>query len=200
MSFLDFFFYLVAFGTVGCALGALVVRNMVHAVLFLIAAFFNASGLFLLLGAEFLAFVLIVVYVGAVALLFLFIIMTLETKSTKEKLEPFYKKTSIFVGAFLLGELVVVMTAKFTLPALTLPFINEASSNTHAIGGVLYTKYFFPFQMVGAILLVSMVGAIVLIWQKDRTSKQQNMREQASVRAQDRVHLKDVPLGEGVDT
>jgi NADH-quinone oxidoreductase subunit J len=192
---LDALFYMLAIGTVGCAVAALFIPHVVHSILFLIGAFFNASGLFLLLGAEFLAFVLIIVYVGAVALLFLFIIMTLDGPSPKTKRAAFYKNPPLFIGLFLFVEIIVV----FTAPSLTLPILEQGGrSNTHAIGDVLYTHYFFPFQMVGVILLAAMVAAIALIWQRSHGKKRQNMGHQAAVHAKDRLTLKEASRGEGV--
>ena len=200
MSYLDWLFYMCAIGTVGCSIGALLVPNVVYGVLFLIGAFFNASGLFLLLGAEFLAFVLIVVYVGAVALLFLFIIMSVEVRTPKERMTPFYKKPSLFLGIVLGVEILAFLTGKFHMGTLAFPTLHLTTSNTHAIGKVLYTKYFFHFQMVGMILLTAMIGAIVLIWQKDRGVRRQKMREQSAVTASDRLSMKQVPLGKGVSS
>jgi NADH-quinone oxidoreductase subunit J len=192
---LDVLFYMLALGTVGCAAAALFMPHVMHSILFLIGAFFNASGLFLLLGAEFLAFVLIIVYVGAVALLFLFIIMTLEAPSPKLKLEAFYKKPPIFVGGFLLVE----MGMLFTAPPLTFPSVMQSNfSNTHAIGEVLYTHYFLPFQMMGVILLTVMVAVIALIWQPTQGKKRQKMGDQSSVQAKDRLRLEDPVRGGGI--
>jgi NADH-quinone oxidoreductase subunit J len=192
---IDALFYMLAIGTVGCAAAALFIPHVVHSLLFLIGAFFNASGLFLMLGAEFLAFVLIILYVGAVALLFLFIVMTLDAPNPKTQRTAFYKSPPLFIGFFLLVEIGVVLTAS----SLTLPGVAQGSiSNTHAIGEVLYTHYCFPFQMVGVILLAAMIAVITLIFQPSKGKKHQDMGHQADVHAKDRLTLKDVRRGEGV--
>jgi len=170
MGLTALFFYLFAAVTVMSGLLVIVARNPVHAVLWLILAFFNAAGLFVLLGAEFLAMILVVVYVGAVAVLFLFVVMMLDVDFASLR-AGFIRHASVgaLVGLVLLVELIMVLTSRLiggasivaskvaqapqTVPNLT---------NTEAIGRLLYTQYVYFFQAAGLILLVAMIGAIVL--------------------------------------
>jgi len=200
---IDVLFYMLALGTIGCAFAALFMPQVVHGILFLIGAFFNASGLFLLLGAEFLAFVLIMVYVGAVALLFLFVIMTLDSKTSPILSVPFYKKPSVYVGVLLLMEMTVFLTVQGREATLTFSSLadgtnNIQANNIQALGEVLYTHYFFPFQLVGVILLTALVSAIALIGGAKNKSKQQDMKHQRDVSATRRLTLKNPPLGKGI--
>src|SRR5215813_1542491 len=157
------------FAVIAVASGVLVVssRNPVHSVLFLIVAFFNAAGLFVLIGAEFLAMILVIVYVGAVAVLFLFVVMMLDIDFVELR-SGFvrYLPIGALVGLILLAELVLVVGTRAFAPggpaaAALLPGA-VALDNTRALGGILYTRYIFAFQGAGLILLVAMVGAIVL--------------------------------------
>jgi len=161
-----FFFYLYAIVTVGAAVMVITARNPVHAVLFLILAFFSAAGLFLLLGAEFLAMILVIVYVGAVAVLFLFVVMMLDVDFAELR-AGFNKNAPVgaAVGLLVLAELVLMVWSYVAKPS-ALPALNpqaaQAVTNTEAIGQVLYTKYVYYFEVAGLILLVAMIGAIVL--------------------------------------
>jgi len=178
-------------------------RNPVHSVLFLILAFFNAAGLFVILHAEFLAMILIIVYVGAVAVLFLFVVMMLDFKASLEKSNILqYMPIGIFVGMVFISELIIVlMNTKLELKniqILTNPLSNfENLTNTEAIGSVLYTDYILYFQVSGIILLVAMVGSIVLTLRDREGVKRQSILQQIDRTSQ--IELKDVKSREGVD-
>jgi NADH-quinone oxidoreductase subunit J len=175
-----FFFYLFAALTVLAGFMVIVVRNPVHAVLFLILAFFNAAGLFVLLGAEFLAMLLVIVYVGAVAVLFLFVVMMLDVDFAELR-AGFIKNAPLgaLIGGIVLVELIMVLGFRVVRPGLggvaaaPIPPSGSGVSNTEALGHVLYTKYVYFFQGAGLILLVAMIGAIVLtLRHKERVKRQ----------------------------
>ena len=178
-------------------------RNPVHSVLFLILAFFNAAGLFVILHAEFLAMILIIVYVGAVAVLFLFVVMMLDFKASLEKSNILqYMPIGIFVGMVFISELIIVLiNTKLELKniqILTNPLSNfENLTNTEAIGSVLYTDYILYFQVSGIILLVAMVGSIVLTLRDREGVKRQSILQQIDRTSQ--IELKEVKSREGVD-
>jgi NADH-quinone oxidoreductase subunit J len=173
----------------------------VHSVLFLILAFFNAAALFLIAGAEFLAMILVIVYVGAVAVLFLFVVMMLDVDFAE--LRGGYQRylpVGAAVGGVLCVELLLVLTGwKFAPDAvrLHLSASEPTLSNTAALGQVLYTDYVFLFQAAGLILLVAMIGAIVLTHRDRRTSRHQVIREQTERDAVDTLELIDIGLGVG---
>lgn len=205
MSVIAIFFYLFATVTVASAFMVIASRNPVHSVLFLILAFFNASGLFMLMGAEFLALILIVVYVGAVAVLFLFVVMMLDVDFAELR-EGFLQYLPIggVIGAILAIELIFVFTTLKldvggggVVAVQPIPDLNEVS-NIKAIGDVLYTKYIFFFQMSGLILLVAMIGAIVLTLSHRTNVKRQNVADQIARDADDAVTLRSVKTGEGI--
>ena len=178
-------------------------RNPVHSVLFLILAFFNAAGLFVILHAEFLAMILIIVYVGAVAVLFLFVVMMLDFRVSLDKSNILqYMPIGIFVGLVFISELVIVLVnTKLNLEniqILTNPLSNFGGlTNTEAIGSILYTDYILYFQVSGIILLVAMVGSIVLTLRDREGVKRQSIPDQLSRGSQ--IELKDVKSREGVD-
>ena len=178
-------------------------RNPVHSVLFLILAFFNAAGLFVILYAEFLAMILIIVYVGAVAVLFLFVVMMLDFKVSLEKSNILqYMPIGIFVGMVFISELIIVLiNTKLELKniqILTNPLSNfENLTNTEAIGSILYTDYILYFQISGVILLVAMVGSIVLTLREREGVKRQSVPQQLERTSQ--IELKDVKSREGID-
>jgi len=178
-------------------------RNPVHSVLFLILAFFNAAGLFVILHAEFLAMILIIVYVGAVAVLFLFVVMMLDFRVSLDKSNILqYMPIGIFVGLVFISELVIVLVnTKLNLEniqILTNPLSNFGGlTNTEAIGSILYTDYILYFQVSGIILLVAMVGSIVLTLRDREGVKRQSIPDQLSRDSQ--IELKDVKSREGVD-
>jgi NADH-quinone oxidoreductase subunit J len=197
-------FYL--FAAVAVASGVMVIsaRNPVHSVLFLILAFFNAAGLFVLLGAEFLAMILVVVYVGAVAVLFLFVVMMLDINFVELR-EGFLRYLPVggAVGLALLAELVLVFGAWAVAPEAKdmLRVRIEASSgitNTEALGRVLYTDYIYLFQAAGLILLIAMVGAIVLTLRQRTGVRRQSIAAQLSRRKEETLEIKDVPTGSGI--
>ena len=197
------FFYLFAILCVGAAFMVISVKNPVHAVLFLILAFFNAAGLFVLLGAEFLAMILIVVYVGAVLVLFLFVVMMLDVDFAELR-AGFLKYLPIgaTIGLLLLVELVLIVGAWITAPEIVAqaptPPIAQMS-NTAALGAILYTRYVYLFEAAGLILLVAMVGAIVLTLQHKRNVKRQNISAQIGRTREEAVELVDVQSGRGSD-
>jgi NADH-quinone oxidoreductase subunit J len=203
MTLAGFFFYLFAVVTVASALMVITVRNPVHAVLFLILAFFNAAGLFVLLGAEFLAMILVIVYVGAVAVLFLFVVMMLDVDFAELR-AGFAKYLPIggAIGVILLAELLLVVGAwtfapqAATLIAERIPPADTVS-NTKAIGQVLYTKYVFFFQMSGLILLIAMIGAIVLTLRHRAGVKRQDIAAQVA-RNRSAIEIKKVETGKGI--
>ncbi len=197
-------FYIFSLIAVLSALMVISARNPVHSVLFLILSFVNASGLFVLLGAEFLAMILVVVYVGAVAVLFLFVVMMLDINFVKLKGEGFlqYLPFGALLGIVLIIELgILFLTKSFsenTLNKFVLsPQINEIE-NTKLIGQVLYTDYFYLFQISGLILLVAMVGSITLTLRDRGQVKRQNIFSQNYVDANKAIEKKKVKLGEGI--
>lgn len=197
-------FYSFAAVTVASAVMVISVRNPVHSVLFLILAFFNAAGLFVLIGAEFIAMILVVVYVGAVAVLFLFVVMMLDIGFSQLR-EGFMQYLPIggLVGLILFIELIMVAGSWLLLPKMEKvrgfpsPPI-EQLTNTHAIGKILYTDYIYFFQGAGLVLLVAMIGAIVLTLRKREGVKKQKISEQVSRRPEDSVELHDIQTGSGV--
>ncbi len=196
-------FYLFSSVAVFSALMVISSKNPVHSVLFLILSFVNASGLFVLLGAEFLAMILVVVYVGAVAVLFLFVVMMLDINFIKLR-EGFLQYLPF--GA-LLGIVLVIELGILYLTDTTSNIINSNSSlepkiyeieNTKMIGEILYTKYFYLFQICGIILLVAMIGSITLTLREKGGVKRQNIDSQNSVDALNAIEKKKVKLGDGI--
>jgi NADH-quinone oxidoreductase subunit J len=189
------------FATVLIAAGALVVtvRNPVHSVLFLILAFFNAAGLFVLLGAEFLAMILIIVYVGAVAVLFLFVVMMLDVDFAELK-AGFIKNAPVglLVGGIVLAELVLLFIGRgFGIGTAHAPGAAAAAgvSNTQALGLVLYTRYVYYFEVAGLILLVAMIGAIVLTLSHKPGVRRQSIAAQVARTPATGVEIVSVPVG-----
>ena len=190
-------FYLFAAILVASAVMVVTSRNPVHSVLFLILAFFNAAALFLIAGAEFLAMILVIVYVGAVAVLFLFVVMMLDIDFSRLR-EGFQRHLPIgaAVGGVLFLELLLVLGAwRFGDTATTLRGAPRPAGvgNTEALGRVLYTDYVFLFQAAGLILLVAMIGAIVLTHRDRVRSRRQDIAAQVSRRT--RLDMADVPIG-----
>jgi NADH-quinone oxidoreductase subunit J len=193
------------FAAVAVASGVLVVsaRNPVHSVLFLILAFFNVAGLFLLIGAEFLAMILVIVYVGAVAVLFLFVVMMLDIDFAQLR-SGFvrYLPVGSAIGVVLLAELIFLFLNWVGTPTGPTPSASSATggvalSNTRALGDILYTRYLFGFQVAGLILLVAMIGAIVLTLRHRVDVRRQSISAQlARTRAQS-VEVIKVPVGSG---
>jgi NADH-quinone oxidoreductase subunit J len=195
-----FAFYFAAFILVACAVLVVTSRNPVHSVLALIACFFNAAGLFLLAGAEFLAMILVIVYVGAVAVLFLFIVMMLDVDFVKMRAGvERYARLGAVVGGILLLELLLVLGAwQFSTDAqeLRLAATPAGTTNTEALGRILYTDYIYLFQLAGLILLVAMIGAIVLTLRASTNTRRQNV--EAQLARLGAVEKRDVPLRQGV--
>jgi NADH-quinone oxidoreductase subunit J len=194
------FFYLFAGACVASALMVVTSRNPVHSVLFLILAFVNAAGLFVLLGAEFLAMILIVVYVGAVAVLFLFVVMMLDVDFAELR-EGFlsYLPIGALVGAVLLAELLVVVGGWAIGPEVAkAAAVAPDVTNTQALGLVLYTRYVYYFEASGIILLVAMIGAIVLTLQHKPQVKRQNIAAQVARGRATAVEIVNVKPGQGL--
>ena len=204
MTVATIFFYL--FSAVMLASGVMVIssRNPVHSVLFLILAFFNAAGLFILLGAEFLAMILVVVYVGAVAVLFLFVVMMLDIDFAELRQGMLnYLPVGATIGLILLVELVLVVAGWSISPDLlktvTSPTPPSADmTNTEALGRILYTKYIYYFQAAGLVLLVSMIGAIVLTLRHKPNVKRQNISDQVARGPATAIEIRDVKPGQGI--
>jgi NADH-quinone oxidoreductase subunit J len=198
------FFYLFAGICIASAVMVIAARNPVHSVLFLILAFVNAAGLFVLMGAEFLAMILIVVYVGAVAVLFLFVVMMLDVDFTELR-QGFlnYLPVGALVGAVLLFELLIVVGAWAIGPevakAVTSPIPAPSDiSNTQALGLVLYTRYVYYFQAAGVVLLVAMIGAIVLTLQHKPNVRRQSIAAQVARSRASAIEIVKVKSGQGL--
>jgi NADH-quinone oxidoreductase subunit J len=197
-------FYLFAALAVASGVMVISARNPVHSVLFLILAFFNAAGLFVLIGAEFLAMILVVVYVGAVAVLFLFVVMMLDINFAELR-EGFlqYLPIGALIGLILAAELILIFGTWIVAPdvgqALTAPILPpDQVTNTHALGQIIYTDYIYLFQASGLILLVAMIGAIVLTLRHRPDVRRQKIADQVSRRPEDVIEIRDVTTGSGV--
>ena len=200
MILVDIAFYLLAIVTVVSGLLVVTARNPVHSVLFLILAFFSAAGLFVLLGAEFLAMLLVVVYVGAVAVLFLFVVMMLDIDFGKLR-QGFanYLGIGAFVGLVLLGELISVIQVIAANGATRgHSAVAVAKSNIAEIGEQLYTTYAYLFESAGFVLLVAMIGAIVLTHRQRSGVKRQSVQQQMLRTREQSVGLVNVKPGEGI--
>ena len=196
------FFYLFAGVCVASAVMVIVSRNPVHSVLYLILAFVNASGLFVLMGAEFLAMILVVVYVGAVAVLFLFVIMMLDVDFAQLR-EGFmeYLPVGLVIGGIFLFELLLVVGSWLIQPGTTKAItaaIPANVSNTEALGLVLYTKYIHYFQLAGMVLLVAMIGAIVLTLRHQASVKRQDINVQNARTPELAMSVRKVASGQGL--
>ena len=197
-----FFFYLFAAVTVGSAFAVITARNPVHSVLFLILAFFNAAGLFVLMGAEFLAMLLVVVYVGAVAVLFLFVVMMLDVDFAALR-QGFarYLPLGGLVAGVLVIEMIVVATAVATggKPKADTPQVYGDVSNIETIGRVLYTDYVYFFQAAGLVLLVAMIGAIVLTLRHKPGVRRQVIVDQVARTPKTGMRVVQIKPGQGID-
>lgn len=197
-------FYL--FAAVAVASGTMVIaaRNPVHSVLFLILAFFNAAALFVLMGAEFLAMILVIVYVGAVAVLFLFVVMMLDINFAELRQGVMrYLPIGAMIGLVLLAELILVGGTWVFSPDAEIAisdkfYMSGEITNAHALGLVLYTKYVYLFQAAGLVLLVAMIGAIVLTFRSRTGVRRQKIGVQVGRRVEDSVELRKVKSREGV--
>jgi NADH-quinone oxidoreductase subunit J len=197
-----FFFYLFSIVAVASAFMVVVARNPVHSVLFLILTFVNAAGLFLMLGAEFLAMILIVVYVGAVAVLFLFVVMMLDVDFTKLK-QGFlqYLPIGSLIGLGVAIELVLIVTSWAVAPSPLGPSATPMGtqlSNTAELGRVLYTQYLYFFQIAGLVLLTAMIGAIVLTLRHKPDVKRQVIADQNARTRDSAIEVRKVPSRAGV--
>ena len=198
------FFYLFAAVCVASAVMVIVSKNPVHSVLYLILAFVNASGLFVLMGAEFLAMILVIVYVGAVAVLFLFVVMMLDIDFAQlREGASKYLPIGALVGFILLAELVFVFGTWAIAPGVAAvaaaPLPTAAGfSNTRALGDLLYTRYIFAFQLSGMVLLVAMIGAIVLTLRHRVGTRRQVIAEQLARQTAETVKVVKVPVGAGI--
>jgi NADH-quinone oxidoreductase subunit J len=196
------FFYLFASVAIASAVMVISSKNPVYSVLFLILCFVNASGLFVLMGAEYLAMLLIVVYVGAVAVLFLFVVMMLDVDFTAVR-QGFlqYLPMGTLIGIIFLAELLMAMGAWFikpeTLKTVSTP-INGKITNAEALGRVLYTDYIFYFQMAGLVLLVAMIGAIVLTLRHRGAVRRQDIPTQNARNKASAMEIKHVQSGKGI--
>ena len=204
MIIASLFFYLFAGVCVTSAFMVIAARNPVHSVLYLILAFVNAAGLFMLMGAEFLAMILIVVYVGAVAVLFLFVVMMLDVDFAQLR-QGFmdYLPVGAGIGFVFLVELVIVVfgwTIGAGIPkSITAPIPPLASvSNTEALGLVLYTRYIYYFQAAGLVLLIAMIGAIVLTLRHKPDVKRQNIADQVARTRRTAIEVVKVRSGQGL--
>lgn len=198
-------FYGFSIITVVAAIMVISMRNPVHSVLSLIVSFFAASGLFILIGAEFIAMMLVIVYVGAVAVLFLFVIMMLnidivELRKGFLKHLPFAILISviIFIDLYLIITQSISNTQRVRNIAFPIPDLAQMS-NTHAIGKILYTDYFYPFQIAGLILFIAMIGCIVLTLRYKQGIRKQNIAHQISRKRSDSIELVQIKLGAGID-
>nr|WP_295462017.1 NADH-quinone oxidoreductase subunit J [Mesorhizobium sp.] len=198
------FFYLFAFVAVAAGFMVISARNPVHSVLYLILTFFNAAALFLLTGAEFLAMILLVVYVGAVAVLFLFVVMMLDVDFAELKQGALqYAPIGALVGLILAAELIVVTGGYVFAPQLASTVAQPTPDiatrhNTAALGDILYTDYFFHFQIAGLVLLVAMIGAIVLTLRHKVGVRRQSIAAQVARTPATAMEIKKVETGKGI--
>jgi NADH-quinone oxidoreductase subunit J len=197
MSIVELLFYFFSLVLVGAAVGVITARNPVHCALFLVLAFFNSAVIWLLMEAEFLAIVLMLVYVGAVMVLFLFVVMMLDVDIAALR-EGFtrYAPLGILVAALVvveIGSVVWVKSLGGAAPEAAASVAVEGYSNTRALGELLYTKYLYPFELAAVLLLVAIVAAIALTMRHRVGMKAQDIAGQVSVRAKDRVRVVKMP-------
>ncbi len=201
--FPDLMFYVFASVMLIAALGVVTAKNPIFSVLFLILTFLNCSGLFILMGAEFLGLMLVLVYVGAIAVMFLFVLMTIDIDFAMLK-EGYasYMPVGVLTGVVLLVELILAVKSGLfssdhliTQTAMPIP---TDTQNITAIGQVLFTDYLAPFQLAGMVLLVAMIGAIVLTFRRREGVKRQNITEQVLRTRKEAVELKKVKSGQGL--
>jgi NADH-quinone oxidoreductase subunit J len=197
MSIVEILFYLFSLVLVAAAVGVITARNPVHCALFLVLAFFNSAVIWLLMEAEFLAIVLLLVYVGAVMVLFLFVVMMLDINVARMR-EGFtrYAPLGILVAALVvveIGSVVWVKNLGGAAPEAAASVAVEGYSNTRALGELLYTKYLYPFELAAVLLLVAIVAAIALTMRHRTGLKAQDVGGQVSVRAKDRVRIVKMP-------
>lgn len=202
MNFTLSLFYLFSFLLISSALVVISTRNMVHAAMFLVLAFLNAAALFVLVGAEFLAMLLIVVYVGAIAVLFLFVVMMLNVDAEIKHEVSRKRPLLVLVGVVMFCEILLLIkfsSVKVYETASLFPTPLEIT-NSHAIGNILYTDFVLPFQLAGAVLFVAMIGAIVLtLKDSERFVKKQNVFDQVDRKKENSLEIVKVKIGEGIE-
>jgi NADH-quinone oxidoreductase subunit J len=193
MLFTDIVFYVLAAILLFSGIRVITTRNPVHAALFLVLAFFTAAGIWLLLEAEFLAIALILVYVGAVMVLFLFVVMMLDINLDKLR-EGFWEYLPMagLIGVLMVVEMTMVLAEKNLQPSKTVE-LPANYSNTAALGKVLYTDYLLPFELAAVVLLVAMIAAIVLTLRERKDNKSMNPAEQVKVKRNDRLRIVSMP-------
>lgn len=203
MNFTLDLFYIFSFLLISSAIVVISAKNTVHSVMFLVLCFFNAAALFILIGAEFLAMLLIIVYVGAIAVLFLFVVMMLNVDNKEpDKKANRHLPVLILVGIIMLTEILLIVkfsSVKFYDTVSLFPTPTDIT-NTKAIGNLLYTDFILPFQLSGAILFVAMIGAIVLTLRDDsRFIRKQKIYDQVSRTKNNSLEIIKVKSGEGID-
>lgn len=197
LMFLDIIFYLFSAAILVSGLMVISAKNPVHSVLFLVLAFFSAAGLFVLLEAEFLAAIMVMVYMGAVAILFLFVVMMLDIDFTVLR-QGFLKQLPLVVAiAFVILVELVVMIMHIHVPDGAVAGASGDVTNTLALGRVLYTKFLYPFEIASLVLLVALIGAVVLTFRQRKDVRTQKVPEQLSRTREEAVELKKVAPGEG---
>ena len=197
MFLLGTFYFFASFLIVTC-ISVIFSKNPVNSVLFLVLAFLNSTFLFILIGAEFVGIILAIVYIGAVAILFLFVVMMLDIQSTTLmfNIKRYIPLALLFAGV-ILAEIIYLTVFKSSKSNLS--EIVRSPNNTEEIGNVLYTKYFIDFQLSGAVLLLAMIGAIVLTHVYRPSIKRQNIEKQNTTYSKDRIQLVDPKSGEGLN-
>ena len=197
MFLLGTFYFFASFLIVTC-ISVIFSKNPVNSVLFLVLAFLNSTFLFILIGAEFVGIILAIVYIGAVAILFLFVVMMLDIQITTLmfNIKRYIPLALLFAGV-ILAEIIYLTVFKSSKSNLS--EIVRSSNNTEEIGNVLYTKYFIDFQLSGVVLLLAMIGAIVLTHVYRPTIKRQNIDKQNTTYSKDRIQLVETKSGEGVN-
>jgi NADH-quinone oxidoreductase subunit J len=202
--FVDTLFYLFSTLLILCAGGVVFTRNTLYSVLFLIMAFFNASGLFLLAGAEFLAMIMVIVYVGAVAVLFLFVVMMIDSRKDHTALQLKHFRGGMIVAACIFALELLVVCFHWTGGSKALERVAFSTprhlTNSQALGELLYTHYFFVFQISGLILLTAMIGAIILTLplERRRLGRKQDIAKQLRRKKQQTLTIKRVEFRRGL--
>jgi len=197
MFLLGTFYFFASFLIVTC-ISVIFSKNPVNSVLFLVLAFLNSTFLFILIGAEFVGIILAIVYIGAVAILFLFVVMMLDIQMTTLMFNiKRYIPLALFFAGVILAEIIYLTVFKSSKSNLS--EIVRSSNNTEEIGNVLYTKYFIDFQLSGVVLLLAMIGAIVLTHVYRPSIKRQNIDKQNTTYSKDRIQLVETKSGEGVN-
>ena len=196
--FASILFFIFSFLILASALLVITSKNPVNSVIFLIFSFFNAAGIFLIAGAEFLALIMLIVYVGAVAVLFLFVVMMLDLNFEELNKKTNFVKTGIITAGILISEMIVLFVYYPEEQSLIINKNNELNSltNTEIIGSKIYTEHFYHFQIAGLILLVAMIGAIVLTLRHRDNVRRQVISSQVSRDQEKNVELKDITFEE----